>query len=63
MKKYIVLNLLIIKKQDLVLLNIFIFLDLIIILGNKTAYEHRKMLGEELAKENKDDINLDIVVQ
>ena len=32
------------------------------ILGNKTAYEHRKRLGEELAKENKDDINLDIVV-
>ena len=41
-------------------LNIYILQDPIVFLNNKTAYEHRKNLGKELAKEN--DVNADIVV-
>ena len=41
-------------------LNIFILQDQIVLLNGKTAYEHRKNLGKELAKEN--DIDADIIV-
>ena len=40
------------KKLDLVFLNIYILQDQIVFLNGKTAYEHRKNFGIELAKEN-----------